>query len=213
MIKLLIKNKIKIIIFIFILTLASIRCLNLDKDIPGWQISQFQPQDEYAYSVLSYNMYDHNKINTIGEFSQDQTQGLPQIKGTVFENFFTYISFLIFGKNYYGLRFFSALFGILSIMLIYLIFTNINKCDNDNKQNNYLLTVFLSIFMACDFTFLMTSRIAEPTIYREIIILFIFYLFTILKNKKYNYFLFGFMAAFSFLFVYFVNFFLLHHAF
>lgn len=206
-------NKYSAIILIFF-CIASFRVFMLDKDIPSWDISTFQPMDEYFYGTLAFNLYDHGKINIGDKDVVNQADSIPQTKGTIIHNLVIYVSLLVFGNNYYGLRLPSAICGILSIVLLMIILNRIRKENSEenavsNAKNKQFLVIALG-YITFDFTFLLTSRICEPVIFRMTFILITLYMLYVLdkKNKnKMNYFLFGLLSTLSFLLVYTVNFF------
>jgi len=201
----LISNRILSICILFLFSIYIIsRVLFLDGDVPPWNISYYQPIDELYYSLGAFNLYQY------GDYDIKLLDFLAEPKYTT--NYFTeilvFISLKLFGNNYYGLRISSVFAGIMIIFLVYQILKDyLNK---EKKEYGILLLVLL--YMIIDFSFLISTRIVEPTIFRLLAFMIIFYI-TIKITKRdisnKNSFILGFLAFVSVFYVYTTNLFIL----
>jgi len=181
---------------IFILS----RFIYLDIDLPEWGISYYQPIDELYYTTTAFDLFHHGVFH----YSPYDFIPISMIDGEVnMESLFTFISLEIFGNNYYGLRGASVFSAILIFIILSYI---INK--NTNKVDRYQLIIFSMLYMITDYSFNLSARVAEPTIFRMFALIFILFLGKLYLDKvitKKLAFLFGFLSFSSFIFVYTTN--------
>ena len=196
------------IIYIVVFTLLYFfsRIIFLDSDLPLWDIGHYQPIDEFYYSVDAFNLY-HYGIYDLIEFDF-----ILHIKYVT--NYFTEILvsiFLsIFGNNYYGLRMASVFSGFVISMIIFYIFYIYQK--KENLLNSKYIFIYASIYLLVDFSFLLSNRILEPTIFRMLAFMIIFIVTIKLTSKplnRYRSFILGFLAFISVWYVYFTNIFII----
>ena len=199
--------------FLFVLS----RSVFLDRDLPPGKISSYIPIDEFYYTIPGFNLYQYGEtIHSV----------VPEIIGdlqptNILENIVTAIFLSIFGNNYYGLRMgsvFSALlvFVFTFLVLWALIIDNGSPKNNMQIQNKILDANAFIIIYACmlyllfDFSFLVAGRVAEPTIFRMLVMVILIYISTMpfvqgpLTNKWYSAF-FGFIGMAAVVFVYIYN--------
>ncbi|MEM5809634.1 MAG: glycosyltransferase family 39 protein [Candidatus Aenigmatarchaeota archaeon] len=103
-----IKNKITVFLIIIFFIGLFLRFYNLDKK-PFWE-------DEATYALISNHIFQN--------FFSDNYLPLLDTKLVVYPHLFFYLNALgqlIFGNTEFGNRFFTALFGSLTIIIIYLI--------------------------------------------------------------------------------------------
>lgn len=188
-----ITNKKSIMIFMLFFIFLLFRIINLEFDLPEWDVMHYQSIDENYYCIGGYNLYK------FGEYSPDPIdhdlirKDISSVK-TIFINLIVYFSLLIFGNNYYGIRmasvFASLVSFILFLILLYKIlyddFSNKSLIIKKNKTKNYIYIIFSFIFLF-DFNFIMASRILEPTIFRiagMVFIMFLLVIYDTLVRKK-----------------------------
>lgn len=184
------------------------RIIFLDSDLPPWKISEYQSIDELYYTLGSFNIFNHFTYNHVTfDFLLE-----PKYVTNWLEEIITYISLMLFGNNYYGLRMSSVFSGLAIVLMVnYILYYYKNNFLNKDINIKYTL-VFVSLYMLIDFSFTLSNRVAEPTIYRilAIMILFVFILI-ISKNtlNKRKSFLIGFLSFSAFIYVYTTNLFIL----
>jgi hypothetical protein len=184
------------------------RIVYLDSNIPFWHLTQYAPIDEFFYVINSLNFYSSVSLENINELRH-----VDIIVGNIMQELATYFTLILFGDNYYGLRMSSVL---ASFLIITFLFFSIKKIYISEKNENKISKVWFwcIAYLVTDFSFLLASRVVEPTIYRMLILTFIIFISTLPSfNRgflsKLQVSLLGFLAAFSVLYVYIYNFFIL----
>ena len=86
----------------------------------------------------------------------------PKYVVNYFMEFLVSLNLKIFGNNYYGLRMASVLSGAMILFVVYLILKEYFK--NEKKGIFFILLALL--YMIFDFSFLLSNKVAEPTIFR-----------------------------------------------
>jgi len=171
-----------------------------------WDISYYQPIDEFYYSLGAFNLYHH------GEYDFQQFSFIYENK--YITNYFTelmvFISLKIFGNNYYGLRMASVFAGFVIVLLLFSILYSYQK----NLQRDYPKYIFILLLMyiIIDFSFLLSNRILEPTIFRILAFMLVFFIsikITTTKMTLSKSFLLGILAFSSMGYVYITNFFII----
>lgn len=202
------KNKQRIYFFVFICIclIFSLRIINLDSDLPPWGTVNYQPIDEGSYSILALNKINHGQINPQINNPDIEFYTSPHVRVNVIGNSISYISMKLLGDNYYGYRMGSIIFSSGIFILIYLSIIEINKYYKSKSKKRNLFLLLVMTFIAIDYTFLVASRVVEPSIVRSFMNILILYLFIKLRNKeKLRYFLIGLLSTLSILFVYITN--------
>lgn len=198
-----IKSKyINLLFFIIVFLLT--RILFLDSDLPAWNISQYQAMDEFYYSIGGFNLFREGTF----AFSYFDFITEPQFITNYFTEFITYISLSCFGNNYYGLRLSSVFSGLMIIYIFYSLLSSYQK----EKQISTNITRYILLYMLIDFSFIMSNRVLEPTIFRMLIMLVILWITCKLTETKitfYRTFFLGFLAFASFIYVYTTNLFII----
>ena len=202
------------LIFLLIISIIYfMRVIYIDADIRApWGVLNYQPFDEGAYASLALNKVNFGTINPNtyygGEFDYVM-QG--HVINNLIGNVFTYISLVIFGDNYLGLRFGTIIAGYFVILLFY---NTLKKISVDLKKEhlrraNYLI-FFLMIYILLNFVFYNATRIVETTLFRLLFVQIITYIFI---NKNINasirFFLIGFFSVLSIFLVYITNLFIM----
>lgn len=192
-----------ILVSFFILYFIT-RILFLESDLPPWNISYYQSIDELYYTIGAFNLYHYGDydIKLIDYISE------PKYVVNYFMEIFVAMSLKIFGNNYFGLRMASVLSGAIILLFIYLI---LKESFQDNK-NNRIVAILILLYLILDFSFLISNRVAEPTIFRLSICMVVYYLVLRISKNGISYiksFIFGLMAFLSVFLVYTTNFFII----
>lgn len=199
---------------IAMLALAAIfvasRAIFLDSDLPAWGVAQLQPIDEFYYSIPAFNLYhygsmDHQVVPFIA------TDGAPL---NLLETLFTWLSLLVFGNTYYGLRMGSVAAGLLVLLLMFAILRRQMRPaeGSDGRWLNVAVPLFFMTYLVADFSFNVAARAAEPTIFRLLGMCSVLYVASVWPGPSRRPALrsatLGFLAGAAFLYVYFYNAFL-----
>ena len=197
------KNQTLIIFSISVLYLIS-RILFLDSDVPAWDISFYQPIDEFYYSLGAFNLFREGSYN----FTSFDFINEPTFVTNYFTEYLTYLSLSLFGNNYYGLRLASVFAGFLIVLLLNKIFFLYQKSHKVDSN----IWIYLTLYMIVDFSFMLSNRVLEPTIFRMLSMLFVIYISIKLTKEfidiKRSIFL-GFISFSSFIYVYTTNLFII----
>ena len=140
----------------------------VDVDPPVWKETLYQPVDEPYYVYPAYNYFETGDL-----FVADD--------GVVFGNSIllnavTYISLEVFGDNYLGLRFSSIFFGVISLILFFLLLKKITKSLG--------LHYAAVIFFVLNFSFTTANLILEPTMVRMVTAILSLWLVVRWKEKQ-----------------------------
>ena len=199
------------IIFIFLMFFLFTRIFLLDSDPPSWNISQYQPIDEFYYSIPAFSLYHYGDWDY--QIFIDIKTDDPSISN-ILGNGMIYFTLKLFGNNYFGLRM-AAVFA--STMIFFLLFLSLKNYDSNIPKSshspNRALVAYMALYFLLDFSFLMASRIVEPTIFRIVALIIIIYLYSLpLMEKelesKWLSFIWGFLAVVVVLYVYPTNLFI-----
>lgn len=202
-------RKLIIAAFIVITSIFFLRVIHLDQDLPPWGIVNYQPIDEGSYSILALNMINHGSVNVHVNIPNLSVYTPPHVRVNVIGNLISYISMRTLGDNYYGFRLPSILCSIGIMIFVFLSFREVNIYYKKKSSDNKLLVFILLLFMVTDFTFLVASRVVEPSIVRAFMNLIIFYIFIKLKShNKLRYFIVGLLCTLSVFSVYITNIFI-----
>lgn len=199
------------IILIFLIFFLFTRISLLDSDPPSWNISQYQPIDEFYYSIPAFSLYHYGDWNY--QIFTDIETDFPRIRD-ILGNIMTYFSLMLFGNNYFGLRMASVFASIIIFILLFLSLKNYDSnIPKSLSSTNRFLIAYMALYFLLDFSFLMASRIAEATIFRTVALLIIIYLYSFpimekkLESKRLS-FIWGFLAVAVVLYVYPTNLFI-----
>lgn len=177
--------------------LIVLRFAYLDQDAHTYQLTNISQEDEPYYSQGAILKLCASQGRTVPGFERTQTQALDSYNMPV-----TYLSLIIFGNNYWGLRIPDVLASLLFILLCYSILKTINPDINNTLL--FILLLFSNFYL---YTF---SRYNNPQIYSALIAAFtIWVLIKYGCEKPLPLIVIGFLAAFAVFFVYLMNFFLL----
>lgn len=192
-----------ILLSFFILYFVT-RVLFLESDLPPWNISYYQSIDELYYTIGAFNLYQYGDYNIkLVDYIVE-----PKYVVNYFMEFFVAMSLKIFGNNYFGLRMASVFSGATILILICLIL----KESLVFNKNNRILVLLILLYLILDFSFFISNRVAEPTIFRLLIFMVVYYIVLKISKSGISYtksFIFGFIALLSVALVYTTNFFII----
>ena len=121
-------------------------------------------------------------------------------------NIFIMIGLFVFGDNYFGFRIPIVITTLITFIIIYAIFIEIEKKYNFKNHNLKIIFMFL---LVSNFIIYNASRTVEPTIFRMLFVCLICYLFIKLSDKnKLRSFIIGLLTSISMFLVYITNSFL-----
>jgi len=194
-------------IFIFLIILG--RVIFLDSDLPAnIDLLNLYPFDEGFYTQSAFNLYNY------GTFTHNIVPYITNDAGVanLFQTILTYMSLLIFGNNYYGVRMPSIFISLITIWLFYLTLKNIK--EDNSKFTNYSIFSMVLYFVT-DFEYLSISRIYVPTVFRIFFITLMIYIFSKYYKESYkeifthkHIFIFSFLSMSSIFFIYIYNIFI-----
>ena len=127
------------------------RTYSLDADMPPWAASAYSPLDEFYYTTSAFDMVE-GIHSPGGELLSPQYSAFNLV-----EQFVTAGTLFIFGDNYYGLRMPSVLAGAVVVAAFYLLAL---------RRFGLMAAVAFSVLLMAEYSFVLASRIAEPTVFR-----------------------------------------------
>jgi len=167
------------------------RLVYFDADIPVWAVSSYAPIDEFYYTLLAFDLAQGGG-SPDGAYVSGHWNLLQQVV--------TASSLALFGDNYYGLRFPSVLSGLLVLIVFYRIIF---------LRFGLFYSICFSLLLLVEYSFLLATRVAEPTIFRlAITSVLLFFYVSEFRTASPRYFLIGFLTCAAWLFVYLTNAFL-----
>ncbi len=192
-------NKKKLIGIIILCFFIVLRFTFLDQDTHSRMIEGINQNDEVFYTHKGFIKY----------LASEERLGKESKVAPFSNNFSTYnahisyLSFKIFGNNYYGLRIPAVLMSLIALLLLY-------KTGLSLYNSNLYILYGAMLLLFSDFYFFIFSRFQTPQIYSIFIISLILYIFHN-KNLKFNTksFLLGLIGTIAVLNFYLFNLFLL----
>jgi len=186
-------NIFKFSIQLVVVILLFSRFLYLDQDVPSYMVSGISQEDESYYSIGGLLRYYNDVGKTDPNFNTTSSDLV-----CLYSTPLTYLSFHLFGNNYWGLR-----FGVPFISLIVVFF--LFKISCKELKNDSFSKYFLLCFLLSDFYFFTFCRFQTPQIYSILILSFSLFFFYYIKNINKQLFVVSFLAISSILFVYIYN--------
>lgn len=162
--------------------------------MPSWVSSTYSPIDEFYYTTQAFDIVEgiHEPSGKLLS-SQYSAYNMTQQMATAASLYF-------FGDNYFGLRIPSVLAGLIVLVLFYLLVLN---------RFGLAYAMSFSLILMSEKSFVLATRIAEPTIFRMAAAAAI--LFILAKQdytEKNQLRAIGFVTCFAWLFIYPTNAFL-----
>ena len=200
----------RVLIIGLIIACLGARFLFLEADPPAWGVSFYQPADEgpYAYLAINYKTYgtlDPSTEQIGGHATWVSENFIMNIVG----NLCNIAGFKILGNNYFGLRVPYVIISFINYILVAVLLNKMRKRyrPDDNQAIDWMLIILL--WIAVDFSLLLSSRYVEPSAVRMTLTLLIAIIFVSLpKSDRLRYFITGFLITFSCFLVYITNVFL-----
>jgi 4-amino-4-deoxy-L-arabinose transferase-like glycosyltransferase len=178
----------KIILFIIIILVLCCRFVNIDADRP---LPIFAHSNDEFYKSSS-GIY---KANFGTWFNDDENSGLlhAPLFGAI-----QYPIYELFGVSLASTRLISAIGGVLSVLLLYLIL----------RKENKKLALFASFLLSINYVFFILTRVGIPNSIIITFLLLSFYMVSLNEKKKFNYLIAGFIMGLTVLikvnFLYFI---------
>ncbi len=174
----------------------SSRSINIASDLPKWKTFYYSQVDELFYTIGAFNI-----VSPADSAYKDIAQNdfLPV---NLFEDAVTAASLSVFGNNYLGLRFPSMLMGYFVLLLLFLLL---------EKRFGGGAAIIAAVLLLLDIGFLLSNRVAEPTIFRLFSMMVVIYIlqgFLAKTIRPVHFFTAGFVGCFGFLFFYPTNLFI-----
>ena len=191
-----------------LMVLFCMRGIDLEKDVPNLGLAMYQPIDEGAYSTVAINLTHYGDLHTTADGFELWTS--PHFRSNALGNALQYISFQLFGNNFYGMRMPSVFCAISIFILLALSIRNLNHLLGENQKKYRVALLVILAYLCVDFIFLTASRQFEPSIFRCFFTLLTFYIFLRQRHSnRMRYFWLAFLSVSSIFFVYLSNFFVL----
>ena len=169
----------KSIIFYVLVTLVYFsRALFLESDLPPWGVASYQPVDEGTYANLALNLINFGSIDP-NDYYQGQYEFLmqPHVICNVVGNFFTALSLICLGDNYFGLRMGVVFIGYLVLILFCLTINELRKAYGREDKNATVMALLLVVAFLASFVFFNATKAVEPSITRLLFVqLVVFFL-------------------------------------
>lgn len=142
------------------------RMVALSADQPPWHLVNYSSIDEFNYLMPALNLIRHGSW-TFQSASYAPLYGWPM---NVLDNVVAWMTLSIWGKTYYGLRMGSVLMGLAAFLAVIAAVRAIANEARDEgalgRRGPLLLMSAAMAFLLVEFSTLVVSRVAEPTMGR-----------------------------------------------
>jgi hypothetical protein len=188
-----------------------VRSIYLDRDLPRYGISQLQPIDEFFYTIPAFNLFHYGSM-THQVVPYVASDGSPL---DYLENLMTWLTLVVFGNNYYGLRMASVLAALGVFLLLFVVLRRQAPAASAGiAGNSWAATIGLLWmgYLLFDFAFAVSARANEPTIFRMFSMVILIAVAAVWPRRGSGLarpFALGGLAAAAFVFVYIYNAFLI----
>lgn len=186
------QDKKLIIISIFVICIYLIRIVNLDSDVPVYNLSNYMQLDENYYVYDGVLLARPELANALGELDKSGIKSWPTSDCWT-ANVLAILTFKVFGNNYYGLRMPSVIAGLITLLLVLHIILR----DRRKKAG---LTIFIPlVFYVLSFGFLLSTRIMEPSVFRAMWTVIFFWIsgrVDLIKNRYLKAIIYGIAGGF-----------------
>lgn len=152
----------RILFFCFLGALLCLRVIKLDVDVPNWNIAMYTPLDEGPYAMQAIRLARPNlshMVELLGTKGHEWNSSVSFLL-----TLFTTVTMKVFGNNYYGLRMGSV---IASIFIAVIVLKIIYTYAKEEKG----IVLWTGLVLTCNFSFLLSARIVEPSIFRSLLIM------------------------------------------
>lgn len=201
----------EVLLLVCIFLYFLLRFLNIESDLPPWGIINYQPMDEGQYATMAINKLEYGTMRPDLKETGIDFLTCAHIRTNFIGNALIYLGLRLFGDNYIGLRSSSLFFGLLNFVLFILILSKLKKKFTYSEISNTIFWIVIILY-SVDFSFLMSCRVVETTIYRMFFEQLVIYLFLCGNGKIYKekirFLLMGLFSVLSVFTVYITNIFL-----
>ena len=188
-----------------------VRSFFLDRDLPPYGISQLQPIDEFFYTIPAFNLLHYGSM-THQVVPYVASDGSPL---NYLQNFMTWLTLVVFGNNYYGLRMAPVLAALGVFLLLFIVLRRqVPATATTTIGSSWPVVIGLLWlgYLLFDFAFALSARANEPTIFRMFAMVALLAAATVWPRRGSGLtraFALGCLAAAAFVFVYIYNAFLI----
>ncbi len=164
---------------VILVMLLALRIVNLDADLPNYELSKYMPLDEGYYAQDAIRIVRSeitDKQHIIDDTQIKQWTSSESCLTTVF----CAISLAIFGNNYYGLRLSMV---IISAMIECMVALSFLKIQSDEETGKDGLTFLLLAIMTINYGFFLGGRVVEPSLTRSLCVTALFMLYATFFRK------------------------------
>jgi len=148
-----------------IVAFLATRVAFLDRDLPPWDLAQYQPIDESAYTIPAFNLLHY------GTWTHQDVPWVP-LEGSpmnVLQSLVTSWT-LTLSQTYWGFRLPSVLFGLIAFLaMVAVVRRLVGVARADGVALPFppgLIVTAAVLLLLADFSFLMGGRVVEATIPR-----------------------------------------------
>ena len=154
----------------------------LEADIPVFENSAYGMIDEPFYVFTAFQIVEKFKSVVAPYQTLDRTTFYPW---RLTMEYLTALTLNVFGDNYFGLRTPSVLMGLIALVSFFIILY---------KRFGLAYATIGGLVLLCDYNFLLSNRVVEPTIHRMAGLMLLVLLFNVnITNRRisgyYNFFL------------------------
>ena len=145
------------------------RLVFLDRDLPPWELAQYQPIDEFTYAAPAFNLHHY------GSWSHQDVPYAP-VEGSPMNILQSAVTAPLLGLDwsYWGFRASSVLFGLVAFgAMLATVRRLVRKAREDGVSLPFhpgVVLVASALLLLTDFSFLVAGRVVEPTIARLAVI-------------------------------------------
>lgn len=156
-----------ILLFVFIGFVICLRVVSLDADMPNWNLAMYTPMDEGPYAMQAIRFARPELVKAVEALG---TEGVKEWNSACcfLLTLFTTVSMKIFGNNYYGMRMGTV---TASFIIVIIVLKIIWKYVDQKKRR--VAVLFVGLVMAFNFSFLLASRVVEPSIFRSLLVMLV----------------------------------------
>ncbi|MDO8963857.1 MAG: hypothetical protein Q7W30_05115 [Coriobacteriia bacterium] len=140
----------------------------LDIDQPRWHVAHYSSIDEYSYLMPAINLFRHGTW-TFRSAPYTPLYGWPM---NMLDNVVGWGTLSVWGPNYYGLRMGAVLMGLgmffATLLTVRALARDARGEGASGGRGPLLITAAVAVFMLVEFSTLVASRVAEPTMGRTL---------------------------------------------
>lgn len=176
-----------------------LRLINIDADLPSWNITNYTPVDEGTYAAMALNQYNYGEVNVRHQNIHNFTHYAH--RNNVIGNLVVYLSMKLFGDNYFAFRFPSFVWTLATLVLLFLLLKR-NLKEGPYKNCLLLAGTAIPVF---NFIYTVAGRVVEPSTPRMFLITLIAYCYFSNLKTAVKFLIMGFLSAVAVMLVYMAN--------